>query len=386
MSLSAVSQSTPQARVALWHDLRASLRENSPLVLFSILYGLAPFVVAREFSVPTGPYYQLWLAYLGFIATAGLAVFGAFALWYLYHARVRRVPNFQATALQRLRTDFLHRDRLLLALPVFALWPITASAFSYLKSVIPLIQPFYLDPLLHQWDSTLHFGMEPWRLLQPFLGHTWITYAINFVYTLWFFVLQATLVLQSGSMGDRKRRMQFLLSFALTWALIGNLAATLMSSAGPCYYGFVVDGPNPYAPLMGYLHTVAGNLSLGAFGYELHIPFTALILQDLLWQGQLSGDFGIARGISAAPSMHIASTWIIARVAWSMGRTARIFAGLFLLFIFVGSIHLGWHYALDGYLSIAGAWALWRSTGWFLDRPAVQAFLWPKGPAPAQEG
>ena len=260
---------------------------------------------------------------------------------------------------------------------MLALWPITASAFSYLKSVIPLIQPFHLDPLLYQWDRTLHFGIDPWRLLHPLLGYTWITYLVNFVYALWFFVLQATLVLQACATRDRKRRMQFLLTLALAWALIGSVAATLMSSAGPCYYGFVVGGPDPYAPLMSYLRDVAANLSVGAFGYELPLPFTALVLQDMLWQSQVNGDLGIAMGISAAPSMHIASTWIIARVAWSMGRTARLFSSLFLLVIFVGSIHLGWHYALDGYLAIAFAWALWRLVGWLLDRSAVQALLWP---------
>ena len=383
MSLSAVSQSTPEARVPLWHELLASLRENSPLVLFTLLFGFAPFIVAREYSIHTGPYDKLWQAYLGFLATAGFALFGAFALWYLYHARIRKVPNFQAVAWQRIRNDFLHRDRLFLALPIFALWPITASAFSYLKSVMPLVQPFYLDPLLNQWDRALHFGIDPWRLLQPFVGYTWITYLINFVYSLWFFVFQAVLVLQACASGDRKQRMRYLLTMALSWALIGNLAATLMSSVGPCYYGLVVGGPDPYAPLMSHLRDIAANLSLGAFGYEMHFSFTALMMQDLLWQGHIEGDFGIARGISAAPSMHMASTWLMARLAWSMGRTARIFGSVFLLFIFVGSIHLGWHYALDGYLAVAGVWALWRVTGWFLDKPAVQAFLWPKGLAPA---
>jgi hypothetical protein len=377
MSLSAVSQSTPEARAALSYDLRASLRENSPLILISILFGLAPIIVARTYSVPADPYSKLWLAYLGFIVTAGLAVFAAFALWYLYRARVRTVPDFRAVAWQRLRADFLCRERLLLALPVLALWPITASAFSYLKSAIPLIQPFYLDTLLHEWDRALHFGVDPWRWLQPFLGFTWVTYAINFLYALWFFVLQAVLVMQSGATGDRRLRMQFLVTMVLTWALIGNVAATVMSSAGPCYYGLVVGGTDPYAPLTSYLREVAGNLSVSVFGQELRIPFTAVVLQDLLWQSQLDGDFGIAKGISAAPSMHVGSSWIIARVAWSMGRKARIFGGLFLFIIFIGSIHLGWHYAIDGYLAIAAAWALWRLTGWLLDRAVVNASLWP---------
>jgi hypothetical protein len=377
MSLWAVSQSVPDARTALWHDFRASLRENSPLILFAILFGLVPVIVAERYASPAGPYDQLWLSYLGFIVTAGLALFSAFALWYLYHARIRKVPDFQAVAWQRIRSDFLRRDRLLLALPVLALWPITASAFSYLKSMIPLIEPFHLDPLLHEWDLALHFNVEPWRILQPLFGYTWLTYLINFLYAMWFFVLQAMLVLQAAATGDRKRRMQYLLTSALSWALIGGLAATLLSSAGPCYYGLVTGGPDPYAPLMAYLHDVAADLSVGAFGYDLQLPFTALVLQDLLWQSQLNGDFGVAKGISAAPSMHVASSWIIARVAWSMGGKARIFGAGFLVLIFIGSIHLGWHYAVDGYLAVAGAWAIWRLTGWLLDRPVVRAFLWP---------
>jgi len=384
MSLSVSSPSTPGSYTSLWADLLASLRENCLLVAFSVVYGIAPLIVAGKYSIPTPPHTDLWLLYPGFVATALPAAFAAYALWYLYHARIRKVPNFQAEAARRLRGDFLSRRRLILALPILALWPITVSAFSYLKSVIPLVQPFYLDPALHYWDRVLHFGVDPWRLLQPFLGHTWITYFINLGYAMWFFVFQAVLVLQSGALGDRKRRMQFLLTMALAWALIGNLAATLMSSAGPCYYGLVVGGPNPYAPLMDYLHAAGDNFSLSAFGHQLHLPFTALILQDVLWQSQVDGDFGIARGISASPSMHVASSWIIARLAWSMGGRWRFWGALFPAFIFVGSIHLGWHYALDGYLAVIFAWALWRATGWLLERPGVQALLWPKGLAAAQ--
>jgi PAP2 superfamily protein len=377
MSFSAVSGPTPESRAALREDVLASLRENSPLVLFTVFYGLAPIVVARMLSIPSLPYGSLLVSYIGVATTMGIAMFAAFALWYLYHARIRKVPNFQVEAWQRLRNDFLRRDRLLLALPVLALWPITANAFSYLKSAIPLIQPFHLDPVLHQWDRTIHFGIDPWRILQPFLGYTWITYGINFLYALWFIVLHLALLLQSAAIEKRKLRMQFLLSMAFAWALIGNLAATLMSSAGPCYYGQVVDGVDPYAPLMSYLRGVAGNLSLNVIGHELRLPFTALQLQDMLWRKWLGSDFSIGAGISAAPSMHVASSWLIARVAWASGGKIRIFGSLFLLVIFFGSIHLGWHYAVDGYLAMAGAWAIWRLTGWLLERPVMQMLLWP---------
>ncbi|MGH6891805.1 MAG: phosphatase PAP2 family protein [Dongiaceae bacterium] len=386
MSLSDVSRSAPLSRVLLRQDLLASLRENSPLLLFSFLFGLAPFFVAEFFSISVVPYTEIGLTYLGLLATEALVLFAAFALWYLYHTRVLKIRDFQTQAWQRIKNDFLRRERLLLALPIMAVWPITASAFSYLKSVMQLIQPFHLDAALYQWDHILHFGIDPWRLLQPLLGHTWITYAINLGYAMWFFVLQATLVLQSAAIGDRRRRLQFLLTMALAWALIGNLAATLMSSAGPCYFALVAGGPNPYAPLMAYLRDVADNLSVGAFGYELHIPFGAGALQGLLWESYVNGDYGMAMGISAAPSLHIASSWIIARLTWSMGRKAAICGSAFLAFIFVGSIHLGWHYAVDGYLAVAGAWALWRLVGWGLDRPAVRRLLWPDAAQPAVRG
>jgi hypothetical protein len=377
MSLSVLSPPVLSTRESLWRDLLGSVRENSPIVLFSLLYGIVPFILARAVAIPAGPYGSLVASYVGFVGFAAMAVFAVFAVWYLYHARIRKVPNFQAEAWHRIRNDFLRRDRILLALPVLALWPITASAFSYIKSAIPMIQPFYLDEALQRWDRLIHFGVDPWRILQPIVGYTWITYAINFGYALWFFVLQAMLVLQAAATGDRKRRMQFLLTMALAWSLIGNLAAVLMSSVGPCYYALVSDGPNPFAPLMEYLHGVADNLSIGAFGYELHIPLTATALQDLLWQSYLASDSSMAMGISAAPSMHIASSWIIARLLWSKGRKAAIGGSLFLLVIFIGSIHLGWHYAIDAYLAVAGAWLLWRFSGWLLDRPAVQRFLWP---------
>jgi hypothetical protein len=368
-----VSQSAPGVRALIWRDLQCSLRENSLLILFVLAYSLVPWILASRVTLPAAPYYDIVIAYVGFAGMSAIAIFAAFALWYLYHTRLLKVPHFQAEAARRIRYDFLTRERILLALPVLLLWPIFASAFTFIKSSIPLVQPYYFDATLHDWDRAIHFGIDPWRLLQPLLGYTWITYTVNIGYTIWFLVMGASLTLQAGATGNRKRRMQFLLTMTLAWALIGNLAATLISSAGPCYYALVTGDSAPYGALMDYLHNVAATVAA-----DLHLPFTATGLQDMLWNSYVTNNFKVANGISAAPSMHIASSWIIARLAWSMGKRARQFGCLFLLMIFIGSIHLGWHYAVDGYLAIAGAWVLWRFTGWLLDFPAAQAFLWPR--------
>jgi hypothetical protein len=67
-------------------------------------------------------------------------------------------------------------------------------------------------------------------------------------------------------------RRQFLIAFILCWALIGNLAATLMASVGPCFYDFFY-GEGPYAGLMTYLRQA-----------DQVYPLAALTVQDSLLQ------------------------------------------------------------------------------------------------------
>jgi hypothetical protein len=207
-------------------------------------------------------------------------------------------------------------------------------------------------------------------------GHPLITYLLDKSYALWFFALYISLLLQAAALGDRRLRMQFLLSSILAWALLGNVAATLLSSAGPCFYA-LIGGGDIFAPLMTYLNDVVdGGLNL-----------IALTAQDFLWSKYHAGEFVVGSGISAAPSMHVATTWLIARLcqarasqAGTSGAHSRrlaIAAWILLGCVLVASVHLGWHYAVDGYLGIAAAWAIWRAVGWLLKRPAIARFLWP---------
>jgi membrane-associated phospholipid phosphatase len=77
---------------------------------------------------------------------------------------------------------------------------------------------------------------------------------------------------------------------------------------------------------------------------------------------------GVLAGISAMPSMHVATSVLMALYAARHARWAGwimwIFAGL----IQIGSVHLGWHYAVDGYLGGIVALAAWRAGLWLAER------------------
>ncbi|HWC55502.1 MAG TPA: phosphatase PAP2 family protein, partial [Sphingomicrobium sp.] len=84
----------------------------------------------------------------------------------------------------------------------------------------------------------------------------------------------------------------------------------------------------------------------------------------------------IGGGISALPSVHNGLAVLFALGASKLNRTAGWLFGAYALFIWIGAIHLGWHYAADGLVAAAATVILWKASGrladW-LDRPAVAA-------------
>ena len=82
------------------------------------------------------------------------------------------------------------RPKLLInALPVFTAMVFFNKAMIELKPAIPAIHPFSWDVTFMHWDRALHFGVDPWVILQPLLGHDYVTFAINMAYNFWFVAL-----------------------------------------------------------------------------------------------------------------------------------------------------------------------------------------------------
>ena len=96
------------------------------------------------------------------------------------------------------------------------------------------------------------------------------------------------------------------------------------------------------------------------------LPIWALPVQDELWQGYVDNSV-IVRGISAMPSMHNGSALLFALAGYQVSRFAGHLLSAHAILIFIGSILLGWHYAVHSYV----AWAL-TLVIWFAVLPTAR--------------
>ena len=282
-----------------------------------------------------------------------------FGMFCLVEARRTRPENLLRHCLSKFRADFLKTEILLPAAIVYLLLPLVTVTYTNLKLHIPYLNPFSWDPYFAELDKLLHFGKHPWEWLQPVLGYPIVTLAIHFGYIFWLLAVYGILFWQIFDLRRPKLRMQFFLSFVLVWVILGSVAAIWLSSAGPVYFDRVTGLQGPYGPLMAYLNDVVARQQslLGDW-----IP-SVVQVQDLLWQMHESSEGKRFGGISAMPSLHLASVTILTLLCWATSRRLGILLVGFLGLIMLGSVHLAWHYAIDGYAGIVGALAIWWMVG-----------------------
>lgn len=347
-----------------WAQIRASMGENAPLLAVVGTYIVTCLAVQAVTGHPDlAPINDSTVAvgwrYL-FVA-AGLPL--GYHLIHFVLRRLRRSDDPRRGSLIEEWTDYrsrhfsIHRalGLLIACLSLAAL----LSTFWAFKKVLPAFSPFAWDPSLMRLDRAVHFGTDPWALLHPLLGRPAVTFVLDRLYYLWFIFIPL-MIAWMGWTRDRRLRMQFLLTYALCWILLGTVLAYWLSSAGPCYYGLVEGTPDPFAPLMGYL-----------YGLHAQFPVNALHMQEWLW----SGYAGLApsEGISAMPSLHVALAVLYPLVGFRVNRWLGAAFVLYAFVILLGSVHLGWHYAVDGYVSAIAVIAIWKLVGYSLGREASRA-------------
>jgi hypothetical protein len=151
-----------------------------------------------------------------------------------------------------------------------------------------------------------------------------------------------------------RQRTQYLLTYTGVWIVIGSILAFLLPSAGPCFFD-TLAGPAPQFQAL--------TATLSDAQTKLGIPLTSLSNQASLLQLRTSPLLAVGGGISAMPSVHNALAALFAIGGFQINRKLGYFLSAYAAIIWFGSIHLGWHYAVDGIVAIALTFGIWRVCG-----------------------
>ncbi|QQG35815.1 MAG: phosphatase PAP2 family protein [Micavibrio aeruginosavorus] len=335
--------------------LRQTLRSRF-FIIYAVLIGLFGLVI-KILTVKYGA---------GFITTAALylqpfdvtltiSVIAFLFFRILYVCLIDRPARPLLALYREFRYRWFTPRRVVQGLAVMILIPVFFSFFTSAKNLMPLINPFSWDPAFAEWDRMIHFGKQPWEWLHPALGAALVTTVISFFYKTWFFSKYMVIFWQAFTLSRPQLRAQFFITMLLTWIVNGFVFALIFSSAGPCFYDyFYPDLENPYDALMQFLHETDKTSKV----YDL-------FAMDYLLHAYDAKKTALFSGISAFPSMHVSVAFLNALLGWRTNRVLGVFFTIYLAIIMVGSVHLGWHYAIDGYFSIITTYLLWKATGRF---------------------
>jgi hypothetical protein len=273
-------------------------------------FGLIEFAVVYEF----------WLAFSLFLRKQDTEIFGS-----AWRARFRQ----EFMSLQRL-VDLLH---------VFVALKLVLTIHAVIKQSIPLINPQLFDQELLALELLLHGNFNPMTLAVHWFGQGSAAQFIDWSYVAWF-KIKLPVLLIFMLLPDRVLMQRFFFGFFALW-LLGGLSAVLLPSIGPIYVM-----PEWFAAVQKPLASMLQAELWSAYNAFLHNP--------------LAYDFRVYEGVAAFPSLHVGVVALFTcyfwRVHFVLGLVFSIFTGIILL----GSVVLGWHYAVDGYFSIGLSYLLFR--------------------------
>jgi hypothetical protein len=305
-----------QSDSGLWSALRSE-RWFYVGVGITAVSGLAAYALLPITKMANAPDYGpglLWLVLAG-------TVFCCHIFW----NTIKMARRGQERPLAALMAQ-VDRQRAMVVLAGALLLALNLAFFCMIKPQLGQLERFWADPLFADMDHWI-FGVDPWRLF-PWFHHAFLSLAYHRGWFLWIaFVTFFVLNMPAGPEKDR-----LLISYLVLWSFFGPLVHLAFPAAGPVFYDELGFG-NRFAGL-------------------IQEPYTRGAA-DYLWGGYVTRSFNPAGGISAMPSLHLATMfWSIIAVrktrwlpvAWAV--TA---------FIFIGSIAIGWHYAMDGIVGGLGA-------------------------------
>lgn len=223
---------------------------------------------------------------------------------------------------------------------------------------------FGFDASFAKVDRMLFLGNDPWRVTHEVFASPFATWTIDLAYHAWFAPMTlGVMACAFLPISADRLRYRYLISYGLLWIVGGSLLAFLFPAAGPCFQPTSIGSVAGFGPLAERLAEQRDWLQANGLPGGL----TALQYQASLLGLFGQGDLTMGAGISAMPSMHNGLATLFAIVAFQFSRTIGWMMAAYAAFIWLGSIHLGWHYAVDGPVAALAAIAIWRATGPLVD-------------------
>jgi len=245
-----------------------------------------------------------------------------------------------------------------LALLPAVIFPIFLGAYTWAKCSIPFAAGYGWEQVWANADRFI-FGQDSWRWAHVMLPDS-LAPALTFYYAvIWGFALvfSGTLI---ASFASHRFTATYFTALMLSWLIGGIVMAYGISAAGPIFAPLTDPAlVSRFAPLKAELLRVLGDDDL------------VMKSQRYLAAGMGSKIALKGGGVSAMPSMHMATATLLVIAAW---RTRRLWlALLFWALTFFGSVYLGYHYAVDAPVAAVVAvfcWILARQIYALSDRMA----------------
>lgn len=234
---------------------------------------------------------------------------------------------------------------------------VTLPLFQVFKQIVLPMRGFPFDAALASLERALLGGRDAWEVTHAVFGSLWPTLILDAAYALWLPMMFLFPMVVAAAIHDVPTRGRLIGTWVASWVLIGSIGAWLLGSAGPCYFNDLVGPHASFARMHDTLRALDGQAQ--SFGLAIR----ALYFQDMLEATQAGSNLDFASGISAMPSMHVAMASLFAIGGFKRSRALGLIFSVYALMIWVASVHLGWHYALDGAIGTAmmmGLWALSR--------------------------
>lgn len=233
---------------------------------------------------------------------------------------------------------------------------LVATAYNVFKQRMLPASGYRYDDALAAIDLAV-FGTDPWRLTHALVSSPTATWVIDQLYHPWFLPMTFGIAVCTFMPLDSTARLRHTLGFALLLIVPTTIVAWLVPAVGPCFEAFYHGNPR-FDPLMATLREQqAWSIAHGQG------PYASLAAQTKL--AGLLGAPTIADGggIAALPSLHNSMSTLFICFAVSLRRRLIWVLLPYTAVILFGSVHLGWHYAIDGVAGIGMAIMIWFATG-----------------------